>query len=182
MLVGLQTILGYLILAITVFVGIAGGWPFVPVGLFMGFALLSLSRILTHLEIMRSHQMGLPFKRSTFQLLEAESPSYPVVSESLKLTPQEDPKYKVVKLDGESYIRLKVFWEYIVKQEESEYTFQFPGEATFALQSYENYQKGTDLFDHHHMVYARLSAFPVRWWNERGQLHIEHQPFSPVNH
>lgn len=181
MLVGLQSVLGYVILVITIVVAIMGGWPFVPIGLFMGFVLISLSRILSHLEVMRNHQMGLPLKRSTIQLLEAESSNYPVVSESLKLTPDEDPVYKLLKLDGETYIRLKVFMEYIVDQQEREYLLHFPDSAPFRLLSSENYSKGDDLFDYHHMVYAKLSAFPVRWWVERGEIHIEHQPFSLYN-
>lgn len=173
----IQNILAYFLLAITIFVAVTGGWPWVPLGLFMAFVLLSLSRILDTLETMKRHQLGLPLDRKAIQLLEIRAMKYRIKSETLQLTPEEEPEYKLLMLDQEAYVRLRLLSAYIQEQQEASYTLQFPGEPPLQLSCESGYARGVDLFEHHHLVYARLSALPVRWWTDEDELRIEHRPF-----
>jgi len=173
----IQNILAYLLLAITIFVGVVGGWAWVPLGLFMVCVLLSLSRILDTLETMKHHQLGLPLDRKAIQLMEIKATKYRIKSESLELTPEEEPEYKLLMLEQEAYIRLRLLSAYIQEQQEAAYTLQFPGEPPLQLSCESGYTRGADLFEHHHLVYAKLSALPVRWWTNEDELRIEHRPF-----
>ncbi|MFS0722287.1 hypothetical protein [Paenibacillus sp. 1P07SE] len=181
MLASLLSIIGYLILIVTTVLTLSGVYPALLPGLVGGMALIALSRILTHVEHIRDHLLGIPMSRQTVQMLESKASSYLVASESLQLRPSEAPEYKLLQLKDEAYIRVDLFKAYVKEHVNYQYTFQFPGEEPLVLDCAESYMPEADLFQMHHKVYVKLSSLPVRWNIRWEGLIIEHESFNPAN-
>ncbi|SFI76013.1 hypothetical protein SAMN02799624_02056 [Paenibacillus sp. UNC496MF] len=129
----------------------------------IGLVLLSLATIAESAQGAYHRSLGLPMTRNQLRTILRQSPTYAFESGLFEAYPNADraPGYPLLRLDGEYYVRVKLFYPYL-RQEDTAYTFALPGRAPAVLDCEAYYRAGADLFEHDERVYVRLAALGLR--------------------
>ncbi|MFC4776762.1 hypothetical protein ACFO9Q_08215 [Paenibacillus sp. GCM10023252] len=174
LLLVIQVLLGYLFIAVGIWLAIVGG---IGPGVLLiagGISMIILSWIFDMVKDMYDDRLGLPMKASRLMRLQRSAMKVVVRSDSFQPYPEGDREYPLLILDGEMYLRAKVFLNGL-SQEKSTYTFQFPGQEPLVLECSPSYRKGVDLFEAGEYVFVRLAALPYKTSLYKNEL-----TFTPI--
>ncbi|QGG55663.1 hypothetical protein [Paenibacillus sp. B01] len=154
---------GVVLLAFGAFALLSGQWPAFAGGLFGGLLLMALSRIIDLLEDIARQRSGAPYETGQFARLIRRSPVYAVESElfDVHLNPRGGREYPLIRLDGETYLRARVFLSYL-RQDDDKYTFELPEREPVTLSRISGYAVGADLFESQEQVFVKLRALGLR--------------------
>ncbi len=149
-------VMGFVLLGFGLLLGLAGkNLVLIFGGLFCCLTLLALSRIIKLVEPLHNQALHIPFTTSQLLAILHKSPAFSVDSPHFEVYPNNEIPYPLPLLDGEYYIRAKVFYSYL-SQEGSAYTFSLPDARPETLHCSYSYYNGADLFSVNDQVYVRL--------------------------
>ncbi|MFC4811473.1 hypothetical protein [Paenibacillus sp. GCM10023250] len=159
-----QSWLGLVILMLGTIVGIfTRSMTVIVLCVTIGLVLLSLATIAESAQGAYHRALGLPMTRNQLRTILRQSPTYAFESGLFDAYPNADraPGYPLLRLDGEYYVRVKLFYRYL-RQEDTAYTFALPSRAPAVFDCEAYYREGADLFEHDERVYVRLAALGLR--------------------
>lgn len=170
-----QYICGLLILILGTIVGLLlGNVMLAVICVVGGFVLISLSELVRLVQEMNHKMLGVPLTKDQITTIIQHSRHYYVYSQDLDVHPDPGTAYTFIVLDGEHYIRARVFLPYI-RQQEFEYTFTLPDRDPVVMHCSNDYYKGVDLFGSYDQVIVKLSALGLKWTVLKDTLRI-HNP------
>ncbi|WP_123040164.1 hypothetical protein [Cohnella candidum] len=171
----LLMIAGGLIFVLGIFIGIADeSLIFILLSVIGGLLLIGLSKIIELLEGITHRSLGVPYTHDQIRTILQSSLEYPVEAEGIAPYPDSDTPYPLLHLDGETYMRARVFRNYL-SQDGSLYTFAFPDRPPEVLRRMQGYYPGAELFAHEDQVYVKLSRIRLKPRVEGHKLILEFQ-------
>ncbi|MDF2661512.1 MAG: hypothetical protein K0Q94_4303 [Paenibacillus sp.] len=128
-----------------------------------GLILVSLWKIWNVLQKIHYRLLGIALTDSQLNTIVKHSGKYAVESDLFDVYPDSNTPYPLLMLDGELYIRARLFRDY-VEQEEDRYQFSLPDREPVELKFSDRYVPGAALFGHGDQVFvsvSRLGLTPV---------------------
>lgn len=163
MLFTIQRLFGYGLLLFGFMSLIFGDFPVKAFGtglIVAGFVLISLAELVEIQKGNYHRTLGLPYTKADLNIIISRSEKKIVKSETLKIHPLDETEYPLIRLNGEQYLRAKAFINYM-KQNEMEYTFEFPNKTPIILDCTYSYFPGVKLFGFQDQVFVMLSELPL---------------------
>jgi hypothetical protein len=155
-------IAGMLVLVFGVFIGIAGGNLIVILlSIVGGFILLGLSKIIDLVEQINDRSLHMPYTHNQIRTILQASPEYVIDAGQFEIYPNPETLYALLYLDGEAYIRARVFRNYL-SQRDDEYTFSFPDRQPKVMIRANHYYQGVELFGQVEQVFVMLRSIHLK--------------------
>lgn len=153
---------GILLLIIGVFIGFpSGNGIVILLSVVGGLLLMGVSKLIAILEQIYLKVLQQPFTYNQVSTIIKNSNSYFVESESFHVYPEDQAQYPLIYLDGDYYMRARVFMKYL-SQNVYEYTFSFPDQAPITLNRLDYYEKGVELFAFEDQVIVLLNRLNLK--------------------
>jgi hypothetical protein len=161
-LIVLQQIVGWIFIIVGTISGVAWETPLlVMFSLFGGFILLSVSTLINILREINHKLLGIPLTDNQVSTIINFSRSYIIESNTITIYPDNETSYALIKLDGNLYIRARVFLRHL-EQVEYEYKFSFPDKEPVILNCSDKYYEGVDLFALENYVFVRIEKLNLK--------------------
>lgn len=158
MMMGIMSMIGYVIITLSVIVGLSTNNLFLTfLGVFAGLVLIAISKIVDYLHDLHTQALGLPWSDAQLRRIKTRSRQMKVISSSLQIHAEVDTEYPVLRLDGEHYVRVKALYDYLT-QDGRTYTLRLPGREPILLSCAIDYFPRVEMFELDEQVYIRLSC------------------------
>lgn len=152
------SVVGYVFMVLSVFAWLSYNNLFLAsLGVFAGLLLLAVSKVVDYVHDLHTQSLGIPWSDSQLRKIKLKSRKLKVASSSLKIHAEVDAEYPILHLDGERYVRIKAFLNYL-SQEERSYKLELPERDPIVLSCAIDYYPGVEMFELDDQVYIRLSC------------------------